>query len=169
MAFSLPSGIIDIYKEVADELINNDLIGASCTLVFPPKQEECVNCVVNTFGGSSSNVFRHGGPRRFNFGNCPMCGGAGFKETEVTGSIRLRVYWDRTSWKNISVPIQVADGDVMVIGFLIDMPRLEQAQEVILIDKQSGFKKYRYSLAGEPFPHGFQKDRYFMAILRRGG
>ena len=167
MTFSIPSGIIEVYKEVADEMINNDLIGATCTLVYPPKQEACINCTVNTFGGSSSNVFRHGGPSPFNWGKCPMCGGSGFKETEVTANIRLRVYWNQKSWKNINVPIQVADGDVMTIGFIADMPKVLQAQEIILIDKMSGFKKYKYMLAGEPFPHGFQKDKYFMAIWRR--
>ena len=167
MTFSIPSGIIEVYKEVADEMINNDLIGATCTLVYPPKKEPCINCTVNTFGGSSSNVYRHGGPAPFNYGNCPMCGSSGFRETEVTGEIRLRVYWDKKAWKDIQVPIQVADGDVMTIGFLADMPKVLKAQEVILINKVSGFKQYRYILAGEPFPHGFVKDKYFMAIWRR--
>ena len=169
MVFSIASGIIDIYKEVADEFINNDLIGATCTLIYPPKKETCVNCVANTFGGSSTNVFKHGGPMPFNFGNCPMCSGDGFRETEVTASVRLRVYWNSKDWKNISVPIQVPDGSVMTIGFLADLPKITRANEIILIDKQSGFKHYRYALAAEPFPHGFKKDKYFMAFWTRVG
>jgi len=169
VAFTIPSGIKEIYNEFADEMINNDLIGQDCTLIYPPKKEPCPNCVSNTFGGSSANVFRTGGPMPFNFGNCPMCGGSGFKETEITASIRLRIYWNRKEWKNIDIPVQVPDGAVLTIGFLTDLPKIEQANEIILIDKQSTYKNWRYVLAGEPFPHGFQKDKYFMAFWARAG
>jgi hypothetical protein len=169
MTFTIPSGIQTIYNEIADEFINSDLIGSDCTVVYPSIKEACVNCVQNTFGGSTPNVYRHGGPAPFNFGPCPVCGGSSFKETENTDTVRLRIYWSKKDWQSIKVPIQVPDGAVMTIGFLTDLPKIEQANEIILVAEQTMYKNWRYMLASEPFLHGFGKDRYFMAFWKRSG
>ena len=164
MAFSVPDQIWTWYYEIADWFIDDDHIGQNCTIVYPPKREECNNCYVPVGGGRS--VYRHGGPAPFGFGNCPLCGGSSFKETEVTGEVRLRIYHDPKDWTRIADTVRVADAEAMIIGYLADLPNIRMANEIHLIDDQT-HQVWKFTLAGEPFPHGFGKNRYFMGFLKR--
>jgi hypothetical protein len=94
-----------------------------------------------------------------------MCGGNGFKEEEATDTLRLRIYWDRKDWIRVAGNIVVDDASVMVIGYMVDLPKLKQAIEVILASANNE-GVYRAVLVGEAFPHGFGRDRYFMAFMK---
>lgn len=162
--FTIPSGFFDRYYEMCDLFINDNHIGKQCTLYFPPVKSECNNCVVNHFGGISTNVYRNGGPAPFQ-GGCPMCGGNGYREEEVSATIRLRVYHEKKSWVKLS-NIVIPDADVMVIGFATDLPNFVRANEIRLITEQN-YVDQRYQLSAEPFLHGFGHSRYFIAYLKR--
>lgn len=163
---TVSSALWDTYKEFADFFIDDNNIGKSCTLVYPPLREACSNCVINSVSGGSLNIYRHGGPAPFNFGACPMCGGNGYRETETTTTIRLRVYYNRRDWNRIVGNIQIPDATAMVIGYLTDLTKLRQATEIRLVNEQSQ-NEWVMALAGEPFLHGFGKNRYFIAYLKR--
>lgn len=165
MTFTIPSGTFDLYYEVCNELINNNFIGNSCTINYPPRRVSCDNCVTNHFGGHSSNVYKPGGPAPFNFGNCPLCGGNGYHEEVDTDTVRLRIYWQRKDWIKIA-SVVLPDADVQIIGFLTDLPKVRRAAEIILFDKVSN-EQWKFALSGEPFPHGFGKNRYFVAFMSR--
>ena len=165
MTISLPDGLIDKYYEVCDFFINNDIIGRACTLVYPPKREVCTNCTLKPVGATSTNIYRHGGPMPFQFGNCPMCGGNGYKETETLGTIRLRIYWERANWIKIGGSVNIPDAEIMVIGFMADLPKLRQAIEILLAKDQNE-AVYKTTLVGQPTPHGFGRNKYFMAFLK---
>jgi hypothetical protein len=165
MTISIPDAFWDKYYEACDFFLDNDHIGKSCTLVYPPKKTECSNCTFNNLGGTSTNVYRHGGPAPFNFGRCPMCGGNGYKETEVTAQINLRVYWRNRDWIKVA-NINVPDAEVQIIGYLADLQKVRQAIEIRLVDERTQ-GDWRMNLAGEPFPHGFGKNKYFIAHLKR--
>ena len=164
MTFTVPDGLLDKYYEIADFFINNDIIGRRCTIVYPPKREGCINCIVRPVGTSSTNVYRHGGPMPFSFGKCPMCGGNGYKETEVFDYIRLRVYWNRADWITKGRALHIEDAEAMAIGFMSDLPKLLRAIEIILVTGQK--PEHRMVLTGKPHPHGFGRDRYFVAYLK---
>ena len=159
---TLPDSIWATYREFADFFI--DEFGSSCTLIYPPKRETCNNCTINPFGGGSTNVYRHGGPAPFQ-GRCPICGGNGFRESENTDTITLRLYWRAKDWIKVANNINVPDADVQVIGYLSDLYKLKMSTEIRLINNDHG--RWNTVLAGEPFPHGFKKDRYFVAFLKR--
>lgn len=161
MAINVPTGVWTKYREAADWFI--DTLGKSCTLVYPPKRVACDNCV-RPAGSTSNNTYRHGGPMPFNFGNCPMCGGNGYHEEEQTGSITLRIYWDRRDWLKYANSIQIASVEAMIIGYLSDLPNLLKANELLLISNQN-YAQYRVKLSGKPVPHGFFKNRYFRAFV----
>jgi hypothetical protein len=160
MAFSIPSGIFSLYYEVVDEFIDNPYIGESCTLVFPPKLVSCANCTTVNFGGVSKNVYAHGGPMPFNTGVCPLCGGNSIKEEDVTDTINLRIYYRTKDWIKV-VGINFPQADAQIIGYLSDLPKLKRALKIILLSS------WTCTLSGEPFPHGFGKDRYFVGFLKR--
>jgi len=165
MTISLPQGIIDKYNEACDFFINNDFIGRDCTIIYPPKKTPCVNCIVKPVGSSSTNVYRNGGPAPFNFGSCPLCGGNGYKEVEVTDTIRLRIYWNRAEWIKIAGSVNIEDAESMIIGFMSDLPKLNRAIEILLPASQSG-AQCRSRLIGKPTPHGFGRNRYFIAYMK---
>lgn len=165
MTLKLPDGLLDQYNEVCDFFINNDFIGRTCSLVYPPKKEVCSNCTLKPVGASSTNVYRHGGPMPFQFGDCPLCGGNGYKETEITESIRLRIYWSRADWIRIGGSVNITDAEILIIGFMTDLPKLLRATEIRLVKDQNE-SIYRATLVGQPTPHGFGRNRYFMAFLK---
>lgn len=165
MTITVPDGLFDKYQEACDFFIDNDNIGRLCTIIYPAKRTECENCIVKPVGASSTSVYRHGGPQPFSFGNCPLCGGSGYKEVENTDTIRLRIYWTRKEWLKVANSIGIDDADVMVIGYMSDLPKLQRAIEIKLAKDQNE-AEYRCTLAGKPTPWGFGKDRYFAALLK---
>lgn len=164
MSFIIPSSVWTKYYEMADVFISDNQIGKNCTLYYQPIWNECTNCTVNHFGGTSTNSYRHGGAAPFN-GKCPLCGGSGRREEETTGSIRLRIYHSRRDWIKVN-NINIPDATVQIIGYAIDLPNLLRANEVRLISEQNVLDQ-RYQLAGAPFLHGFGHNRYFIAHLKR--
>jgi hypothetical protein len=164
MTITIPDGFWDKYTEACDFFIDNDHIGRACTLVYPPKREDCINCV-KPVGSISTNIYRHGGPMPFNFGGCPLCGGNGYKEVEVTDSIRLRIYWSRADWIRIASSVVAEDAEVMIIGYMSDLPNLRKAAHIILA-KDNSEAEYRATVTGKPVPWGFGRNRYFVAYLK---
>jgi hypothetical protein len=164
MTITLPTGLLDKYFEVCDFFIDNDMIGRNCLLIYPPKRTPCVNCV-KPVGTSTTSVYRHGGPQPYSFGNCPLCGGAAFKEVEVTGTMRMRIYWDKSAWLKIGESTLIADAIVMCIFYMSDVPKLRRAVEVLLAKDQAE-AEYRVTLLGKPYPHGFSRGRYALAYFK---
>jgi hypothetical protein len=161
---SLDSSIWTTYTDVCDFFIDDNHIGKECTLIYPPIRESCSNCLINPLGGGSTNIYLHGGPAPFSFGPCPVCGGNGYRDKEVTGTIRLRIYWRPRDWVKIG-NINIPDASAQVIGYLSDLTKFRQASEIRLVNEQ-GYDDFTMMLAGEPALHGFGKNRYFIAYLR---
>lgn len=164
MTINIPDAFWDKYHEACEFFLDDNHIGRACTIVYPPKREACINCV-KPVGTTSTNVFRHGGPMPFTFGDCPMCGGNSYRETEVTDSVRLRVYWNRADWLKVAGSIVVDDADLMIIGYMTDLPKVRKAANILLADDNNE-ADYRASLVGKPKPWGFGRNRYFSAFLK---
>lgn len=150
----IPSGIFQIYYDVCDDILANDYLSNLYTIYYPPLKTVCTNCNTGHFGGVSKNVYKHGGPAPFT-GQCPLCGGNGYSETENTATLRLRVYWSRKDWIKIA-NVNVAQAQVMIIGHKADLPKIHRMNEIEL--------NGRYRLLTKPQSHGFG-DKYFIAFL----
>lgn len=164
MTISIPNLVWDKYYEACDFFLNDNHVGRDCTIVYPPKRIPCNNCIIKPVGAASVNVYRTGGPAPFSFGTCPLCGGDGYSETEVTDTIRLRVYWNRSEWLRIGGNINVEDAEAMIIGFMVDLPKVQRATELILVKDNN--VNYRVVLMGKPTPWGFGKNRYFTVLVK---
>lgn len=161
MSINIPANIFDKYNEVVDYMLENDNFSRICTLHYPTIKEVCVHCV--GLAGNSVNSNQYGGPAPFNFNSCVYCGGAGYREKEVTGTIRLRIFWRPRDWiksGNIAMP----DATCQVIGKVSDFENFMSAQYISLIS-QEGILEKDYKLSGKPFLHGFGKTRYFVAYM----
>lgn len=165
MTINLPSQLFDKYHEAMDLFLTNDNFSRSCTVYYPTIKEPC-DCNVNYLFGISENSYQHGGPAPFGGNICVHCGGNGFREKEVTDSLRLRILWSKREWIKPGGSIVVPDAEVQIIGYTKDMYKVLNAQYVLLINNQTSLES-KFSLSGEPFFHGFGKSRYFIAFLKR--
>lgn len=162
----IPQSVFDTYYETVDELTNVDF-GVTCTLLYPLKKTDCQNCIFDPFLGTSSNKYQSGGPIPFTNGLCPYCNGEGYTAVIPTEDIKMRVYYDKKSWVKMPVPITVPDGSVQSIGHMTDLPKILMCTEMRLHKTIEGQGTFTYILAGEPVPHGFKKNKYFIAIWAR--
>ncbi len=167
MVFSINTNVVATYNDVADALIND--LGVDCTLLYPPLRAECPNCYSRTIGiGSSANVYRPGGPIFFQQGRpCPLCNGKGFKLTENTEVVRMRVYWRKKDWVDIGFQVDIPGNVMQTIFFLSDLPKIMKAQQIIPNRNLQGFITARFDRASQPFPHGFLQDRYAIIFWNR--
>lgn len=164
--YTIPQELIQEYHWHMDMFLDDATFRHVCTLIYPPRVEECPNCFRDPQTGKSSSVYKTGGPIPFdNFTMCPLCGGIGRQSTEVTDTIYLRIYYKPKDFINMGIPIEAKDGQVMVIGYLTDLPKLERATEIILDSNIERVKRIRSVRSGAALPWGFGK-RYFVQMLR---
>jgi len=167
MAITIPSGVFDIYNEAVL------LFTRTATLIYPEKREQCPNCYMNTMGtrNKSVSLYRPGGPYPFERGMpCPYCGGKGYKAVEASDDITLRIYWDRKSWFNVGIPVDIADGTVQTISYMTDLNKIEQCK--YMIPKYDGIENYdtsKYEKSGPSFPQGFKQNttKYVVTFWNR--
>lgn len=160
MTISIPQNLFDLYNSAMDTFLENDNFSRLCTIVYPSTRIPCGQCNVG-----SPNVYSHGGPALFGNENCTECGGRGYKESEVTDSIRLRIYWNKKNWILGGAGV-IGSASVQVIGYISDLPKLIRADSVILVSENHE-SETTYRISGEPFYHGFGKNRYFVTYLER--
>ena len=152
MAINIPSSAFTKFNE-AVQLFMQD-----CTLTYPPKKTDCPNCISQTFGGRSVNIYQPGGPVPFVSGAiCPYCHGEGVKYTEVTAPIELRVYWEKKSWISVGTDIQVPDGAIQTIGYMSDHSKLIKSNSLTVYFKDSE-AKVSFTRWGEGYPQGFKQN-----------
>jgi hypothetical protein len=118
-------------------------------------------------GSGMVNRYLHGGPMPFTFGSCPMCGGAGFKALTQTATIQLRLYFSPKDWRKLGISVNKPESSVVVIGYMSELSKLKRANHLLLVSDIQKYNTWKYQLASEPLPHGFQKDRYFIATLEQ--
>ena len=167
--FDIPGEVIDMHEWIADEFIDGEL-GSTCTLVFPAKREECDNCIFDPHTGRSSNVYKVGGPISFQIhGICPRCQGRGRLELASTATMRLRTYWESSSWREIGIKVADPTGRCIVIGYMDELAKFERANTVLLNDELKNIRNFRCAREGEAQPWGFRRNRYFTQIMKRTG
>jgi len=168
MAINIPSSVFDTYNEAVL------LFTRTATLVYPEKKEDCPNCIMSTMGVSnrSISIYQTGGPYPFDRGMpCPYCNGKGYKATEATDSITLRIYWDRKNWVKTGAEINIPDGGIQTIAYMTDLDKIEKCKYMIPI--YDGIEKYdtnaKYEKAGISFPQGFKQNatKYVVTFWNR--
>ena len=82
MPFTIPTGLVSVYQDMGDALLEFGNFRKVHKVVYPPRLVSCINCVTSTIGGISTNTYKSGGPAPFN-GSCPLCGGNAYREEEV--------------------------------------------------------------------------------------
>lgn len=164
MAITISDDIFDIYNDGINALYANSNTSDTCKIYYPANQQECPNCIFDTFG-AATNSYKDGGPVPFNFGLCPVCNGVGFKEVEVTENVILRIYPTPKYWIKIA-GVDKPDGKVQIIGKIADMSKIIRSSKIELFTTSNKYTSYMCVLDGEPSLFGFG-SREFVAMLRR--
>lgn len=167
-SFTIDDGIFDVYRWIGDGVIDN-LAGVPCTLYYPPNIDECPNCFYDPKINRSSGIYKTGGPVSFtNFTLCPYCHGRGLLTTEPTENIKMRVYHSPSSFIDIGVDWKTANGVVMCIGYLKDLPKIENAIKILVNSDIEGIRKYFLQRFGEFVPWGLgTPKRYCLGYIER--
>jgi hypothetical protein len=158
---ALPQSIFDKYNEFADYMLANDNFSRLCTLYYPPIKESCSNCI--TLGSTSNNVYQDGNPAPFSFNGCNLCGGKGYREKDITSTIRLRISWRYKDWIKVG-NINIPNAACQVIGYASDLKKLLTCK-FIRLSSEENLLEQDFKLSGKPAFHGFGKTRYFIAYL----
>ena len=167
MPIVIPTGVFNVYNEAVE------LFERTVKLVYPEKKEQCPNCYLDTMGTRtrSVSVYRSGGPYPFTRGMpCPYCNGKGHKAVEVSDDITLRIYWDRKSWYNVGIPIDIPNGMIQTISYLSDLEKIEQCKYMIPnYDGIENYDKAKYEKNGPSFPQGFKQNttKYVVTFWNR--
>lgn len=164
--FIVPPELFTEHEWLADGIIDSES-GKDCTLYYPDKWTECDNCYIDLDTQRSSNIYKSGGPVSFPAHSiCPRCNGAGRAQVPVMETIRLRVYWTPKSWLEMGIEVANPDGAVLVIGYMTDLHKLEQANKILVQADVADYRQYMCVREGEAQPWGF-RGRYFAQMLRR--
>ena len=133
------------------------LFNRTCTLHYPPRQQRCENCVTNTIGGRSTIFFRSGGHIPFSRGtNCPLCGGAGFKEIDSQESVELRIYYNRKDFIDVGFNADIPNNVIQTVGYADDYEKITKAEELLVdVGKHN---QGRYKRISEPYNQGFKQN-----------
>lgn len=144
-----------------------DALSKTHKLIFPPIFESCSSCLSPAISTYMGNVGLHGGPLP---NLCTFCGGTGKIQKEVTENIQLEINYSPTSKviqadaPNVQLPWDV----ILVKGYLKDLPKLQQCQEIQINLPSFPITSGRYKLSGDgldAFNH--TQGRYFLVMLVR--
>lgn len=168
-AFAVPDALLAEHEWVADSLLD-DNNATLCKLVYPPKHDECPNCIHSPQTNSSANIYKGGGPYPFTTGTiCPLCGGSGRLTIQLEEEVRIRFYTKPSKYLPLEIKLSAPDGNAYLIAYMSDLPKFQRAVEIIVSSQSRGIKQWRYKFRGDPIPHGFNHDRYFIQLLERSG
>lgn len=162
----IPQTVFDLYNQTADDFIDKNF-GVNCILTYGTNKTKCPNCILNEMTGTSLNKYQAGGPIPFDTGMCPYCNGVGFIDEQATETIKLRVYFEKKYWIKLELPIHIKDGAIQTIGHIEDLPKCKMANKITVCSDIKNYNQYDFVLAGDPVPHGFKKNRYFIAYWNR--
>lgn len=168
--FTLTQDIRNITQAALDDLLNE--LGKTCTLIYPPIMENCVNCVFDSIGNKSANRWMNGGPFPFPEGGiCPSCGGSGLRAEEYSEDILMSVISQPSKfWVKPPANVQIPAGTIQTKGFLTDLEKVQRARKMILQPEISHLVKYTYVLRGEPVDiSNIVPGRYFYCMWERVG
>jgi hypothetical protein len=173
----ISDGLKQLFNDAIDSLLYDDALTRPCLLIFGGRFEDCNNCVFDPIGNKSSNRFQAGGPVPFPNGfTCPMCGGSGKRQVEVTEDVNLMVIWDSRNWielgvagsrpsRSVHTPLQFAQ----TLSKLSTWASLNRANEAILDTDARPYKTLKYVRMGDPELCGIGSSRYVITMWERSG
>ncbi len=165
--FVIPSGLITLYQERADALLEFGNLRHTHRVVYTPRQEQCPNCIINTFNGISTSIYNGTGPQPFTFGSCPVCGGNGYIEREYSETVKINILWNPRQWVGTVPHFDTAGDRIQVRGYLADLPKLSKCDHLLIDAALTHYDSYRFVREGQMVPFGLGEPKYCMGFWKR--
>ena len=153
MPVTIPESVFTKYYDVIDSTFT--IFGVTCQLVYIEKVEEISTIYDNVPSNRSINPHRRNGPSQYRRQNKVI------KEVEKLEDINLKVYWDSKSWIKVGGDIVTPENGIQTIFFATDLDKIKKSKELIVHKGIKDSQEMRFKRAGEPFPMGLRKNRYF--------
>jgi hypothetical protein len=164
----LPTAVKNFIEQSLTDMIGTDVFGNECILQMPPQPTECSNCVADSIGMKSSNIYIHGGPMPFENGQiCPMCHGEYIIQSQITQTIIMTVEYKFENFLDIMKKlVRYPQNTIQTRGFTADSPSVRNC---ISMEHKAALNivHYQYKLLGEPILAGKLSDKFFYAVWER--
>ena len=160
------------FNDAIDTLISQNGLSLPCRLLYANTQPSiCNNCIFDPISNRSLNKYNGTGPSPFGeFSICPVCNGAGFNITQAEETVYLAVLFDSKywfNWNNKSNTIRVPDGMVQTICHANLLPKIRNADKILIDTTKETYGSYYYTRANDPELAGFGDTNYIFTMWQR--
>lgn len=157
-----------LFRQAVEAMLADNGMTVPCKIYYTGTKAECDNCVINLATGKSSGVYKTGGPLTFTNGLCPRCGGDGVVITRLDETIYCCVSFNYREWTNLGFSVQNPDGMCLTLSTLTTLPKIKNAEEIVINTGVEGYVRHKFVRQGEPNNIGCcltDDDSAFIATL----
>lgn len=149
-----------------------------CRLIYPAAREQCPNCIWDASRNASSGKYKAGGPIPFTGTVCPYCQGQGYRMTEISDTVQLKIFWlSINETAKIAKSEGLADavlnvpyGIMETRFFATDVPKIYRAASLVAQVPTEGYKHQNFIRITEPRDrNSLIQGRYFSCYWARHG
>jgi hypothetical protein len=164
------SNFKNLYNDAIDNLIGQNGLAVPCSIIYDSlKQQVCNNCKYDPIQNRSSNLYNGTGVAPFaNNSICPICLGNGLIDMSSNETIYLALIFDSKYWFNWnSKSVNISNNMAQSICQINLLPKIQNAQEVILDTNAAPYGDRRYSRVNEPEICGLGSNRYIITMWEK--
>lgn len=159
-----------LYDNAIDSLLEQGALTVKCKLKYSGNLKNfCNNCRFDPITKLSANIYNGTGPRPFIENTiCPVCMGMGVSDSNAEEYLDLAVIFDSRYFLNYpNKVVNVVDGTIQTICHITLMPKIRNANEIIIDTNIEKYGGYSYRRAGDPNPCGLGSNRYIFTMWSR--
>lgn len=160
----------NLYNNAIDSLLEQGALTVKCKLKYLSNLKSfCNNCKFDSVTKLSSNLYNNTGPRPFVENTiCPVCLGMGVSDSSSEEYLNLAVIFDSKYFLDYNNRVvNIVDGAVQTICPITYMPKIRNANEIIIDSNIEKYGGYSYRRAGDPNPCGLGSNRYIFTMWTR--
>ena len=160
------------FNNAIDALLKNTALTVPCKLVYSGGQNTtyCNNCIFDPISRLSANIYNSTGPSPFAEKTiCPVCMGMGFVQEDAAETVSLAVIFDSKYFMNITSKsvLNIPDGSIQTLCAIEYLPKIKNANEIIVDTNIAKYGDYSYQRAGDPMPVGLGDNKYILTTWTR--
>lgn len=160
------------FNSAIDALLKNTALTVPCKLLYSGGQNTtyCNNCIFDPISKLSSNMYNGTGPSPFTEQMiCPVCMGMGLIQQDSFEILYLAVIFDSKYFMNIrsGSVVNIPDGTIQTLCSIEYLPKIRNANEVIVDTNIESYGNYSYQRAGDPTPVGLGDNKYILTMWTR--
>jgi len=160
-----------VFNNAIDALLEQNALTVPCRLRYSGQQNStfCSNCIFDSISQLSANIYNGTGPRPFPEGSiCPTCMGMGMIMSDSSEIISIACIFDSKYFLNwSSKTLNVPAGSIQTICHTSLLPKIRNANDIIVDTNLEQYGNYTYQRMGDPEPIGFGDNRYISTIWSR--